>query len=569
MRRHRAQTISTAAAWAALIGLSACSDEPRPAATDSGHNDAAVAHDAADGGGEVAGDAAADVQADQVDSEAGALDAGGDVEPTTPDADGAAEVADVLEADGVAADADTGELADSSDGAGTDAADPAFAVAIQTPATGVALSAGTPQPWQVQLTGSASQLTAAVLAWNVANADGSNPQGISGAPLQAAADGSAQAAIQLAPGVRRLTIDAAVPAGPQASAQRLVLACPGAAPTIAKVDGPALVDGVVAAGGKAVVSVAITGVAGPGAKLQIVSDVDGVVGEAPIPADLAAGALVQVEASPTAKGVQAWSARVVGADATCASGPAATVQVCAFEIAESFSSDPTSAWIKDGDAYWDPSGWLELTGNATSKGGAFYHKALHVQPGDVLIEFRFATGGGSNGGADGYALTILETNTPADVPAYLTQTGDGGCLGYGVSGACGKANVKAFHVEIDTWVNKGDPNDDPSELAGTSNTTAGTGNHIAVHSNGDAGNALLWLPGPGKPAIQLEDLVWRTLSVRVQGEVLTIRLDEQIVATKSVSGLDFRGGTVILSGSTGWATNYHRLDDLRILHQCL
>jgi hypothetical protein len=277
---------------------------------------------------------------------------------------------------------------------------------------------------------------------------------------------------------------------------------------------------------------------------------------------------VQLTITPLTKGEHQLSLRMVGGGAICSPVAQVNVRVCGAEVVEDFAKDTTgSDWVKVGDAAWDSGGWLELTGNAASKGGAFYNKGLFIQPGDVRITMRIATGGGSNGGADGFAMTIFEGKSPADVDAYLKLAGNGGCLGYGVSGACGSTKIEAFHVEIDTWLNTGDPNTDPPGLSGNNNVM-GQGNHIAVHLDGDAGNALLWLPEPGKPAISVEDLKWHTITIAVQGDKLTIRLDDTLTATKTVTGLDFRGGYVIFSGSTGWATNYHRIDDLRILHQC-
>ncbi len=41
-----------------------------------------------------------------------------------------------------------------------------------------------------------------------------------------------------------------------------------------------------------------------------------------------------------------------------------------------------------------------------------------------------------------------------------------------------------------------------------------------------------------------------------------------VALTPTVFDLDFRGGRIFISGSTGWATNFHRLDDLVVLHGC-
>lgn len=252
-------------------------------------------------------------------------------------------------------------------------------------------------------------------------------------------------------------------------------------------------------------------------------------------------------------GAALLQARVLTPSGACQELATRTIGMCANKIAESFDAKPTGKiWKTFGDAYWEAGGWLEMTGNVKSKQGAFYDVVHTVSPGDVSVRFRIATGGGINGGADGYALNFVEAATVGDLEKIIKAAGAGGCLGYGVSGTCGKLSVVGFHVEFDTWQNKGDPNTDPT-----------ASNHIGILLNGDASDHKLYAA-----LTDLEDLKWHDVRVDVIGANVRVFWDGALKVEKVVKDLDFRGGRIFISGSTGWATNFHRLDDLVVLHGC-
>ncbi len=254
------------------------------------------------------------------------------------------------------------------------------------------------------------------------------------------------------------------------------------------------------------------------------------------------------------QGTHAITATIVNSQGVCSSGATVKIAVCKGEILDSFDSPLTgTAWITALDASWDPGGWIELTGNAQSKHGAIYNNAAYIQPGDVSMRFSIQTGGGINGGADGFAMTILEAKTVADVQTYIQNGQPGGCLGYGVVPPCGTmSNIKAFHVEFDTFHNFQDPFTDPTE-----------NDHIGVLLNGDASDHKVYADIPG-----LEDFQWHDVRIDVDGTTVHVFYDGVEMVTKSVPELDFRGGYVLFTGSTGWASNFHRFDNLDILHQC-
>jgi hypothetical protein len=231
------------------------------------------------------------------------------------------------------------------------------------------------------------------------------------------------------------------------------------------------------------------------------------------------------------------------------------VEICTWPPTETFDTDVVgNGWTTFGDAHWDPGGWLEITGNAQSRAGSIYRTNNKVNPGDFKIEFRIATGGGINSGADGFSVNIVDVLDVAALTTYVDEAANGGCLGYGNSPGCapGSTPVTAFHIEIDTWYNDESFIQDPTTL-----------NHIAINLDGDPGTHPLWVAEPN-----LEDLVWRHVVVEAVGQRITLDLDGVRVIDSVLPNFNFDGGYVGVSGSTGWASNFHRFDDLRVYDRC-
>ncbi len=206
-------------------------------------------------------------------------------------------------------------------------------------------------------------------------------------------------------------------------------------------------------------------------------------------------------------------------------------------------------WTTFGDATWDPGGWIEITGIGSSRAGQLFNTDRKVNPGNVSIEFSIATGGGINGGADGFAVSVIAAYDVAELTTILNSASNGGCLGYGTSGACGSLAIDAFHVEFDTWNNP--------ELG-----DATFENHIAIAINGDP-NPLFTASVPS-----LEDLAWRDIRVDIVGSDITVTMDGSVVIQGTIPGFVFDGGYIGVSGSTGWASNYHRFDNLQLYDLC-
>jgi hypothetical protein len=114
--------------------------------------------------------------------------------------------------------------------------------------------------------------------------------------------------------------------------------------------------------------------------------------------------------------------------------------------------------------------------------------------------------------------------------------------------------VSAFHIEFDTWYN-GEPFilDPPNQE-----------NHVAINQDGDPGRHDLWAAVP-----TLEDLQWRHVVVEAIAQRIIVSLDGVPVIDGSIPNFSFDGGYIGVSGSTGWATNFHRFDNLQIFDRCL
>ncbi len=230
------------------------------------------------------------------------------------------------------------------------------------------------------------------------------------------------------------------------------------------------------------------------------------------------------------------------------------LDICRWPALQDFNSNPIGAgWRAFGNATWDAGGWMEITGNAQSRAGSIYKVDDRIDPGDVRVEFDIATGGGINSGADGYSVNIVDVPDVETLTAYINASSNGGCLGYGSAGLCGTYPVRSFHIEFDTWYNNADPVTDPTSA-----------NHIAITQNGDPTNHLLWV------ATQLEDnaLTWKHVIVETIGERVRVNLNGTDVIDQTIPGFRFDGGWIGVSGSTGWASNYHRFDNLLVRDRC-
>lgn len=230
------------------------------------------------------------------------------------------------------------------------------------------------------------------------------------------------------------------------------------------------------------------------------------------------------------------------------------VAICAWSPVENFNADlEENGWEVFGDAFWDPGGWLEMTGILMGRKGAIFNTANTIAPGDIAIRFRIWTGGGT--GADGFAMSVFNANGAEDLRTIVNSAGSGGALGYGVGGNWGDWDGDAFHIEFDTWynqLNNVERHTDPTRE-----------NHIAVMLNGDPGTHHLWAEIPN-----IEDQQWHDVEINVNGASVLVLLDGAVVIDGQIDGLNFKGGYIGFSGTTGFYTNFHRIDDLQVREYC-
>ena len=104
-------------------------------------------------------------------------------------------------------------------------------------------------------------------------------------------------------------------------------------------------------------------------------------------------------------------ARVVTPQGPCDQTDTLRTLFCASLLEENFNTPLNPAvWAVTGDASWDPNGWIEMTGVQQGRKGAIYNQQTDIAGGDASTSFKIFTGGGSSPGADGFAMTIVDTH---------------------------------------------------------------------------------------------------------------------------------------------------------------
>ena len=162
-----------------------------------------------------------------------------------------------------------------------------------------------------------------------------------------------------------------------------------------------------------------------------------------------------------------------------------------------------------------------------------------------------------DGEADSSVYHVSVENVDA-LETIINAAGAGGCLGYGVIAGCTSdpISVEAFHIEIDTYYNStggGHPMQDPVDVP-----------HIAVTLNGNPDNHVLHVATP-----TIEDNLWHDLKVEIEGIHIKLTLDELVIFEDDVAGIDFRGGYIGFSGTTGALHNFHSFDNLHVIQGCV
>ncbi|MBT6432287.1 MAG: hypothetical protein HOK97_16530 [Deltaproteobacteria bacterium] len=265
---------------------------------------------------------------------------------------------------------------------------------------------------------------------------------------------------------------------------------------------------------------------------------------------------------------------IVGSAAGGVGSSTLNVGICGWILVDDFESEIDPAvWHVHRDAYRDSRGWLEMTDNAMGKKGAIFNIGQALQPGNVTMRFKISTGqcsvpdtscSSGSCAADGFAMSVYKTNSVEELEVLLESTQTGGGLGYSyVGGACsvttdcpagtvcteGTCKTESFHIEFDTWYNGFDPT---------------TVNHVGIMLNGDNATHHIYETMP-----TLEDNMWHEVVVSIQANNVEVMMDGSPLISGEVPDLNFKGGFIGFSGTTGSCTNYHRFDDLYLQPTCV
>ena len=261
------------------------------------------------------------------------------------------------------------------------------------------------------------------------------------------------------------------------------------------------------------------------------SDLDGDLGQAV----LDSSGLGELDWNSRGVGPHQLTVRVVDA---CGQEERVSFGVCQQAGFESETLD-LSTWHFEGAANWDGSNsWVELTpvvGNAV--GSAF--QTVPTLGNNVTLSFQFYMGGGS--GADGFAVTALDTNRMTD---FLASAG--GCLGYGGDPACpnAKTGLPGWSIEVDTSLTDADPTSE---------------DHGAMSFDGDVNNPVVWAALP-----EMEDTGWHSMEVTVAAPRVRVSIDGTVYIDEEVSGITDFPAYVGFSAATGGMTNQHLIDALTV-----
>ena len=199
--------------------------------------------------------------------------------------------------------------------------------------------------------------------------------------------------------------------------------------------------------------------------------------------------------------------------------------------------------------------WLGGDDGISNGRKAVYNKVESIASGVASIRFTLKTGNGLNGGADGFAFTIINISSVEDLDNWIGQAQSGGGMGYGIGGEFGSFTGDALTVEIDTWHNT---YNGTNEL----HTDPTTSSHIALTRNANPGDHIVYFDTP-----DIEDFQSHDLRVDIVPNNITVDYDGSEVINENLQ-VAFKGGQMFFSGSTGWATNNHIFDNLEIHHDC-
>ena len=295
------------------------------------------------------------------------------------------------------------------------------------------------------------------------------------------------------------------------------------------------------------------------------SNLDGALGST------AAAASTSLTITPVSPGFHVLTLRLMEGESVLDT-EVLDIGICGWQLVDDFDAGlDDTRWVTKDDAYWEPRGWIEMTGNATTRKGAIFGTTPIVSATNAHMRFKISTGqcdtigscGSSSCSADGFALSVYPVDSSDEVSAILDLASNGGGLGFNIpSTSCASASdcepnfdcresvcvIDSFHIEFDTWENGYDPT---------------WQNHMGLMLNADAGNHVFYQNLPS-----MEDNQWHTVEVTINGTQVSVKFDDLEPLGGEIPEFQFKGGSIAFTGSTGSCTNYHRFDDLEIEPLC-
>ena len=69
------------------------------------------------------------------------------------------------------------------------------------------------------------------------------------------------------------------------------------------------------------------------------------------------------------------------------------IGLCGWQLVDDFNAGlDDTRWVTKDDAYWEPRGWIEMTGNATTRKGAIFGTTPIVSATNAHLRLRFPPG---------------------------------------------------------------------------------------------------------------------------------------------------------------------------------
>jgi hypothetical protein len=228
----------------------------------------------------------------------------------------------------------------------------------------------------------------------------------------------------------------------------------------------------------------------------------------------------------------------------CGASSTASVTFCQ-DASTSYSPFDLQGWHYSGSTTYDLThGWLQITNTGMAQSGSAFQTSKMVGGDSVDISFQFYCSDGT--GADGFALVAL------DASRFSSYTGADGCgMGFGADAQCSPGTgLPGWAVEVDTYYN--------AEVDQTQDI------HTAFAFDGNLRTEPIWAALPN-----IRDSKWHDMVVNVNAPHVKVTIDGAVYLDKDVTGKFNFPAYIGFTGSTGYQTDKHLIDELKVTgHAC-